>query len=86
MANDRRTVIYTGVTGQLKARIYQHRTGAISGFTKKYNVSRLVYYEVTTEVYSAISRERQIKGGSRAKKIALIESMNPTWKDLYDSI
>jgi putative endonuclease len=86
MTNDRRTVIYTGVSGQLKARVYQHRTGAIPGFTHTYNAKRLVYYEMTSDVYSAIAREKQIKAGSRAKKIALIESMNPNWEDLYDSI
>jgi predicted GIY-YIG superfamily endonuclease len=86
MANDRRNVIYTGVTGQLKVRAFQHRTGSVRGFTKSYNVKRLVYFEVTSDVYSAITREKQIKAGSRAKKIALIESMNPNWDDLYDTI
>ena len=86
MTNDRRTVIYTGVSGQLKARACQHRTGAVPGFTKTYNAKRLVYYEVSTDAYSAITREKQIKAGSRAKKIALIKSTNPKWDDLYDTI
>jgi putative endonuclease len=66
--------------------LYQHRQGLIDGFTKQYSVNRLVYYEVAEDVYSAIQREKQLKGGSRGKKIAMINSVNPEWRDLYDEI
>ena len=79
-------VLYTGVTSYLPGRVYQHKQRVCKGFTSKYNVDRLVYYEVCDDMYVAISREKQIKGGSRAKKIALITSMNPEWKDLYEDI
>ncbi|MGA1861994.1 GIY-YIG nuclease family protein [Deferribacter thermophilus] len=83
LTNKTNTVLYTGVTSNLTKRIYEHRTGAVEGFTKKYNVKKLVYYEVFSDIEEAIKREKQIKGGSRAKKIALIESINPNWEDLY---
>jgi putative endonuclease len=86
MTNPKNNVLYTGVTNDLKKRIYEHREKFIDGFTKKYNVNKLVYYEIFEDSYSAISREKQIKGGSRSKKIALIESMNPKWEDLYDKL
>jgi putative endonuclease len=78
-------VLYTGVTNDLNRRMYEHKNKVIKGFTQKYNVSKLVYFEETTDAYSAISREKQIKGGSRAKKIALIETINPDWKDLSET-
>lgn len=81
MSNRSKTT-YTGVTNNLERRVYQHKSKQIQGFTAKYNLTRLVYYEETTDVLSAISREKTIKGWLRAKKVALIESINPTWKDL----
>ncbi len=75
-------VIYTGVTNDLKRRIYEHKNKLIPGFTSRYNADRLVYFEETSDVRSAIQREKQIKGWVREKKIALIESVNPTWRDL----
>lgn len=86
MTNAHDTVIYTGVTNQLARRVYEHKSGLGGIFTKKYNVVKLVYYEVTDNVYAALAREKQIKGGSRKKKIELIESMNAEWNDLYDEI
>jgi putative endonuclease len=79
-------VLYTGVTNNLKRRIYEHKQKLIDGFTKKYNIDRLVYYEFTGNVNSAIKREKQIKSGSRKKKEELIERDNPRWDDLYESI
>ncbi|HQV68586.1 MAG TPA: GIY-YIG nuclease family protein [Thermoflexales bacterium] len=75
-------VIYTGVTNDLKRRIYEHKNKLIPGFTSRYNADRLVYFEETSDVRPAIQREKQIKGWVREKKIALIESVNPTWRDL----
>ncbi len=83
MTNRSRT-LYTGVTNDLKRRVYEHKNKLINGFTKKYNITKLVYYEATNEVTSAIVREKQIKGWLRGKKIALIESANPQWKDLSE--
>ena len=77
-------VLYTGMTNDLKRRIDEHRQGITKGFAQKYRVNRLVYFEATPNVHSAIEREKQIKSWSRAKKIALIESLNPTWKDLSE--
>ena len=82
--SSRRRTLYTGVTGDLQHRIYEHRHKLIEGFTKQYNVTQLVYFESTNEVHAAISREKQVKGWSRSKKIALIRSMNPEWKDLAE--
>jgi len=79
-------VLYTGVTSNLHQRIYQHKNHLIPGFSQRYNVVKLVYYEVCDEMRGAIMREKQIKGGSRAKKIALIRSMNPEWRDLSEEI
>jgi putative endonuclease len=86
MANKHNTVLYTGVTNNLIRRIYEHKEKLASGFTKRYNINKLVYYEVFQEVYNAIKREKQIKGGSRQEKIDLINSVNPDWKDLYEDI
>ena len=86
MTNKNNTVIYTGVTNDLKRRVYVHREKLIDGFTKKYNVNKLVYFEATNDINSAIQREKQIKAGSRQKKIDLINSMNKEWKDLYNEI
>lgn len=83
LTNKAKTVLYTGVTLDLVARIWQHKNKVYKGFTSKYNVDILVYYEMTDLIIDAIAREKQIKGGSRAKKIALINSINPDWVDLY---
>jgi putative endonuclease len=86
LTNKNNSVLYTGVTNDLKRRVYEHKEKLVEGFTKKYNVSKLVYYQVCEDIYGAISREKQIKAGSRKKKIELINSMNEEWKDLYDEI
>ena len=82
MANRNNSVIYTGVTKDLQKRAYQHKNKMIEGFTKKYNLTKLVYFEMCEEVTSAIAREKQIKGGSRKRKVDLINSLNPNWEDL----
>ncbi|NQT96028.1 MAG: GIY-YIG nuclease family protein [Candidatus Omnitrophica bacterium] len=74
--------LYTGVTSDLEKRVYEHKNKLIDGFTKKYNIDKLVYYVETNDINSAIEHEKQIKGWKRSKKIELIESMNPKWKDL----
>lgn len=76
------SVLYIGVTGNLQRRLYEHRNGLVDSFTKKYNVHKLVYYAYTNDVYSAISREKQLKKWTRAKKNALISANNPQWIDL----
>jgi putative endonuclease len=86
MTNKNNTVIYTGVTNNLNRRVYEHKEKIVVGFTKRYNINKLVYFEVTNDVYSAIQREKQIKAGSRQKKIDLINSTNKEWKDLYNEI
>ncbi|OGX39109.1 MAG: excinuclease ABC subunit C [Omnitrophica WOR_2 bacterium RIFCSPHIGHO2_02_FULL_52_10] len=86
MTNKSNTVLYTVVTNDLLRRVYEHKEKLIEGFTKKYNVIKLVYYESFHDIENAILREKQIKGGSRAKKIKLIECMNREWKDLYDGL
>jgi putative endonuclease len=86
MTNAHNTLLYTGVTNDLARRAYEHRNGLGGIFTKKYNVVKLVYYETTDNVYSALAREKQIKGGSRKKKMDLIDSMNAEWNDLYEEI
>jgi putative endonuclease len=82
LASKKNGTIYTGVTSNLIKRIYEHKAGLLEGFTKKYNVKILVHYEEFGDMYNAISREKQIKGWKREKKIALIEKENPEWKDL----
>ncbi len=84
MTNKINTVLYTGITSNLEKRIYEHKNKLIKGFTEKYNIKKLVYYEIYNNVIDAISREKQIKGGSRQKKIDLIKSMNPEFKDLAE--
>jgi putative endonuclease len=86
MTNNNNTVIYNGITNNLKRRVYEHRNKLVKGFTYKYNIVKLVYYEIFDDSYNAISREKQIKAGSRKKKIDLIEKTNPNWNDLYDEI
>ncbi|MFH1710319.1 MAG: GIY-YIG nuclease family protein [bacterium] len=86
MTNKRNTVIYTGVTSDLKKRVYEHKEKLADGFTKKYNVNKLVYYEIFSDIRGAILREKQIKAGSRKKKIDLIKSINPEFRDMYSDI
>ncbi len=86
MTNMSNAVLYTGVTSALKRRVYEHKEKLVEGFTKKYRVTKLVYYETAKDAQTAITREKQIKSGSRQKKVALIESMNPLWHDLYDDL
>lgn len=86
LASRRNGTLYTGVTSNLVQRVWQHKQGVAEGFTRKYKIKRLVWYEVHTEMHAAILREKQIKAGSRGKKLALIEKMNPEWRDLYDDI
>jgi predicted GIY-YIG superfamily endonuclease len=85
MANFRSGTIYTGVTSDLAKRIWQHKNGT-TGFTARYGCKRLVWYELHGEMLPAIAREKQLKAGSRRKKVALIESLNPEWKDLYERV
>jgi putative endonuclease len=86
LANKRNGTLYTGVTSNLPKRIYEHKNNIIKGFTQKYNVHTLVYFEQAEEMMSAIEREKQIKGGLRKKKLALIEKDNQEWKDLYNDL
>ena len=82
LTNQHGNVMYVGVTNNLARRLYEHKTGAVDGFTKKYNIDKLVYYEAGSDIREAIAREKQIKGWTRAKKNALVETMNPNWNDL----
>ena len=86
MANPRKTVLYTGVTNDLIRRVWQHREQQDHGFTHRYHCTNLVFYEIFRDPYTAITREKQIKAGSRGRKIALIQAMNPEWVDLYQSL
>lgn len=86
MTNKDNKVLYTGVTNNLLRRVYEHREKLIEGFTSRYNVTKLVYFENHVDPLSAIQREKQIKGGSRKKKIQLIERKNPNWHDLYPDL
>jgi putative endonuclease len=85
LTNPTYTVLYTGFTNDLLSRMHQHRNHLLDGFTNRYNVTRLVYCEESSTVWDAIQREKQIKGGTRARKIELIESINPGWCDLAES-
>ncbi|MGH7900632.1 MAG: GIY-YIG nuclease family protein [Thermodesulfobacteriota bacterium] len=86
MTNKNNTVLYAGVTSDLKRRVYEHKGKLVDGFTKKYNLNKLVYYEVLEDIHTAISREKQIKAGSRQKKIDLINGLNKKWTDLYEDL
>lgn len=86
LSNRKNGTLYVGVTSNLRKRLQEHRGGNVKGFTKKYSVNRLVYYEAGDSMDGAILREKQIKGGSRKKKISLIELENPYWRDLYDEV
>ena len=86
MASRKNGTLYTGVTSDLIKRVYEHRTGAVPGFTKTYKVTQLVYYEVHGDVMEAIKREKNIQAWKRLWKIRIIEEGNPSWVDLYDKI
>ncbi len=86
MTNKNNTVFYTGVTNDLKKRVFEHKKKLTDGFTKKYNIDKLMYYEIFDDVYNAISREKQIKAGSRRRKMMLIDNKNKQWKDLYEDL
>ncbi len=86
MTNKRNGTLYTGVTSNLPQRVWQHREGAADGFTKRYGCKMLVWFEMHDNMEAAILREKQIKAGSRKKKLALIEAFNPHWRDLYGDI
>jgi len=84
--NKRNGTLYTGVTSDLIKRVFQHKEKKVQGFTGRYNVNKLGYYEIGTDIQNTIEREKQIKAGTRQKKIELIEEFNPEWKDLYFEI
>jgi putative endonuclease len=86
MTNKRNGTLYVGVTSDLIKRVYEHKYAEIDGFTKRYGCKLLVYYEQHEDMNSAIEREKQVKAGSRKKKLALIEGINPRWVDLYNSL
>jgi len=86
LTNKRNTTLYTGTTSDLIGRTYQHKMKVVKGFSQRYNLEKLVYYEVYEDPDSAIEREKQIKAGSRKKKIELINSTNPEWRDLYEDL
>jgi putative endonuclease len=86
LASQPNGTLYIGVTNNLARRVYEHRQGSVGGFTKKYGVHQLVYYEMTTDIRDAIEREKRLKKWNRQWKIELIESQNPKWRDLYDDI
>ena len=86
LTNKSNKVLYTGITSNLIKRVYEHKQKLVDGFTKRYNVNKLVYYDYSEDVYGAIQREKQIKGKLRKKKIEIIEKMNPEWKDLYEEL
>ena len=86
MTNKHNTTLYTGVMNNLLRRVHEHKTGVGSKFTLRYNITKLVYYETTNDVTAAIKREKQIKGGSSKKKIDLVNSINPEWRDLSEDL
>ena len=86
MASKRHGTLYVGVTSDLPRRAFEHREGSVKGFTKKYGCKMLVWYELHETMIEAITREKKIKAGSRAKKLALIEGLNPEWKDLFETL
>jgi len=86
MASGRNGTLYTGVTSNLPKRAFEHREDAVPGFTSRYRCKLLVWYEIHETMEAAITREKQIKGGSRKKKLAIIEAMNPAWRDLFDEL
>ena len=86
LANQRNGTLYTGVTGNLVRRVWQHKSKLVNGFSRRFGLDRLVYYELFDDMSAAISREKQLKAGSRKRKLDLIETLNPYWRDLYEDI
>ncbi len=86
VTNKSNRVLYTGVTNDLRRRIYEHKHKLVKGFTSRYNIMKLIYYDMTEDVHEAIKREKQIKAGSRKKKVDLIKGMNPEWRDLAQDL
>ncbi|MDP6127002.1 MAG: GIY-YIG nuclease family protein [Dehalococcoidales bacterium] len=86
LANKTNVALYIGVTNNLRRRVYEHNQEVAKGFTAKYGIDKLVYYEVLNDPENAIIREKRLKGGSRARKNRLVESLNPEWRDLYDEL
>ncbi len=86
LANKRNTVLYVGVSEDIVKRVWQHKNKVVKGFTKKYNVDKLIYYEIYENPEEAIKREKQLKGGSRTDKVMFINKMNPEWRDLYEDL
>ena len=86
ISNKNNMVLYTGVTSNLKKRVYEHKEKLADGFTKKYKVDKLVHFEIYNDINDAIAREKQIKSGSRRKKLDMINKLNPGWRDLYEEI
>ena len=86
MTNKHHTVLYTGVTSDLAKRVWEHKEKLVEGFTKRYNITKLVYYEAGSDALGAIAREKQIKAGSRKKKVDLISNLNSQWRDLSDEL
>lgn len=86
MTNKNNSTLYTGVTSNLGKRVYEHKEKLVEGFTSRYEITKLVYYEVFGQIEDAIEREKQIKAGSRRNKIDLVNSMNPQWRDLFDGL
>ncbi|PKM77571.1 MAG: endonuclease [Firmicutes bacterium HGW-Firmicutes-15] len=84
LTNQSNKVLYTGITNDLERRLYEHQNKLVRGFTSKYNVNKLIYFDCTTEATSAIAREKQIKGWTRQKKLDLISELNPQWRDLSE--
>ena len=86
MANKKHGTLYTGVTSDIGRRAYEHREGQLGGFTARYKCKLLIWFEFREDIIGAIEREKQIKAGSRQDKLILIESLNPEWKDLFDTL
>ncbi len=86
LANRTNVALYIGVTNDLKRRVYEHKQKLAKGFSEKYGIDKLVYYEILDDPENAIIREKRLKGGSRARKNRLVESLNPRWRDLYDEL
>lgn len=86
LANKTNVALYVGVTSDLRRRVYEHKQKFAKGFTEKYGIDKLIYYEIFGDPENAILREKRLKGGSRARKNRLVESMNPEWRDLYDEL
>ena len=86
ITNKKHSVLYTGVTNNLIKRVYGHKNKVVKGFSEKYNVNKLVYYEVFESIETAITREKQIKAGRRKRKLELINKFNKQWNDLYEEI